>query len=182
MINRLSTRRDFSVRMATLLPALGITGTSFAFGAMATSASSGPVISHTAESIHQEVVFRASPSRVYGALTDVKQFDKLVELSGVLTTDSPTQLSREVGGTFSLFGAHIVGMNIELEPNQRIVQAWRVVAWSPGVYSIAKFELVEQGAGTKLLFDHTGFPVGLAQHLADGWQEHYWNTLEKYLG
>jgi activator of HSP90 ATPase len=179
MINRLSTRRDFSVRMATLLPTLGIAGTSFASGAMASASSA--VISHTAESIHQEVVFKASPSRVYEALTDVKQFDKLVELSGVSTKDSPTQLSPEVGGTFSLFGGHIVGLNIELVPNQRIVQAWRVVTWSPGVYSIAKFELGEQGAGTKLIFDHTGFPVGLAQHLADGWQEHYWNTLEKYL-
>jgi predicted TIM-barrel fold metal-dependent hydrolase len=56
-----------------------------------------------------------------------------------------------------------------------------VVVWNPGVYSIAKFELAEQGPGTKLIFDHTGFPEGQAQHLADGWKEHYWDTLEKYL-
>src|SRR5271156_925409 len=37
-------------------------------------------ISHTAESIHQEVGFTASPKRVYEALTDAKQFQRVVEL------------------------------------------------------------------------------------------------------
>ena len=50
-----------------------------------------------------------------------------------------------------------------------------------GVYSIARFELVERDPGTKLIFDHTGFPVGQAQSLADGWHENYWAPLEKYL-
>ena len=35
-------------------------------------------ISHTAESIHQEVTFTASPKRVYEALTDAKQFQRVV--------------------------------------------------------------------------------------------------------
>ena len=47
MINQLSNRRDFSVRLATLLPALGIAGTSLASAADATD----DVISHTADSI-----------------------------------------------------------------------------------------------------------------------------------
>jgi hypothetical protein len=61
------------------------------------------------------------------------------------------------------------------------VQAWRVVDWNPGVYSIAKFELTEQGPGTRIVFDHTGFPEGLAQHLASGWTSNYWEPLAKYL-
>src|ERR1044072_1311264 len=55
---------------------------------------------------------------------------------------------------------HIVGRHIELVANERIVQAWRVIDWNPGVYSIVKFELAEHGSGTKLVFDHTGFPEG----------------------
>ena len=74
-----------------------------------------------------------------------------------------------------------MGRHVELVPNERIVQAWRVVTWDPGVYSIAKFELKEQGSETRLVFDHTGFPNGKAEHLADGWKQNYWEPLRKYL-
>jgi activator of HSP90 ATPase len=179
MTTQLSTRRDFSVRLATLFPVVGIAGTSFT--SAAGSGVPGEIISHNAEAIHQEIVFKASPKRIYETLTSANQFDQLVELTGMALKDAPTKISSEVGGEFSLFAGHIVGRHIELVPNQRIVQAWRVVVWSPGVYSIAKFELTEQGPATKLIFDHTGFPEGQGQHLADGWKEHYWDTLEKYL-
>jgi len=79
-----------------------------------------------------------------------------------------------------LFAGHIVGRNVELVPGQRIVQAWRVVTWPEGVYSIARFELKSQAAGTHLVFDHTGFPEDLRDHLAEGWQSNYWALLQKY--
>lgn len=142
-------------------------------------------ISRTAESIHQEPQFKASRKQLYEALIDTKQFDKVIQLSGAMKSMSlgtkPTQISREVGGAFTIFGGHIVGRQIELMPNERIVQAWRVADWTPGVYSIVKFELVERGSGTKIVFDHTGFPNGKAEHLAEGWKTHYWEPLEKFL-
>ncbi len=140
-------------------------------------------ISHSAEAIHQEPVFKASRKRVYEALTETKQFDRLVKLSGISDAlgTKPTQISNEVGGTFTIFGGHIIGRQLELLPDERIVQAWRAVDWEPGWYSIAKFNLVEQGSDTKIVFDHTGFPKGLGKHLASGWKEHYWDTLQKYL-
>jgi activator of HSP90 ATPase len=143
-------------------------------------------LSHSQESIHQETVFKANRKRVYEALTDTEQFDKIIQLSpemqaGRSLGTSPTAISREPGGTFSIFGGHIIGRQIELIPNDRIVQAWRVVDWDPGVYSIAKFQLIQQGTGTKLTFDHTGFPRGQAEHLAEGWKSHYWDSLEKFL-
>jgi activator of HSP90 ATPase len=66
-------------------------------------------------------------------------------------------------------------------PHERIVQAWRTGGWAPGVYSIAEFELLEQGSGTKIVFDHTGFPKGEAEVLASGWKAHYWEPLKKLL-
>jgi activator of HSP90 ATPase len=142
-------------------------------------------ISHASESIHQERVFRASRKRIYDALTDERQFAKIVELSGAMQGTPPgtkaAEISAEVGGAFTIFGGHIVGRQVELVPNQRIVQAWRVVDWRPGDYSIAKFELTEQGPETKIVFDHTGFPRGTAEHLASGWEEHYWQPLRKLI-
>jgi uncharacterized protein YndB with AHSA1/START domain len=142
-------------------------------------------ISHSAEAIHQEPEFKASRKRVYEALTDTAQFDKVIEISGAKKVKAlgtePTQISTEAGGPFVVFGGHILGRHIEFTPYQRIVQAWRVVDWEPGVYSIARFELTEQGGGTRIAFDHTGFPKGLGSNLAEGWRLHYWEPLEKFL-
>jgi len=126
-----------------------------------------------AVTIHQEVDFKASPQRVYEALLDTKQFSEFSNMSALIDP--------AVGGAFSIFNKHIIGRNLELIPNQRIVQAWRVVDWPSGVYSIARFEFTNQGPGTHLVFDHTAFPENLRDHLAEGWQLHYWDLLTKYL-
>jgi activator of HSP90 ATPase len=167
-----------------------IVGAAIALGGLALSsrkalAETGDEISRTAESIHHEPVIHASRKRVYEALTDAKQFDQVVQLSGAMKSmrlgDKPTEISREVGGAFALFGGYITGRHVELLPNQRIVQAWRTGSWDPGIYSIVRFELVEQGAATKIIFDHTGFPKGAAESLSSGWKEHYWEPLNKLL-
>lgn len=168
-----------------------ITGAVVAFGGMVLSstetwARTEEEISHAAESIHQEPVFKASRKRVYEALTDAKQFQKVVLLSGAMKSGmippgKPAEISKEAGGSFSLFGGYIFGRHIELVPDERIVQAWRTAEWDPGIYSIAKFELAEQGSGTKIIFDHTGFPKGAGEHLAAGWKANYWEPLEKFL-
>lgn len=144
-------------------------------------------ISHSCETIHQTVAFTASRKRVYEVLTDEKQFDKVVKLSaavaqaGMSLGNKPTQIAREAGGSFTLFGGHIIGRHVELVPGERIVQAWRVATWETGVYSIVRFQLVEEGSGTKLIFDHAGFPQGLGQHLAEGWKGSYWEPMQKVL-
>jgi activator of HSP90 ATPase len=123
--------------------------------------------------LHQEVEFNASAQRLYDILLDSKQF-------AAFSGDS-AEISPEVGGSFSMFGGRIVGRNIELIPNQRIVQAWREASWPPGVYSIVKFELKEKGSKTRVVLDHTGFGEGDFQHLNPGWKLRYWDPLEKFL-
>jgi uncharacterized protein YndB with AHSA1/START domain len=127
------------------------------------------------EAIHQEIVVDASPERVYGALTDSAQF-------GAMTGGAPADISPEAGGSFTCFGGHIAGRNVELPPGARIVQAWRALGWDPGHYSIARFELAPQGSGTRVVLDHTGFPDGQQEHLAQGWHANFWEPLQKYLG
>jgi activator of HSP90 ATPase len=168
-----------------------IAGFAMAFGGSALAstkawAAAVEEISHTAESIHQEIIFKAGRKRVYEALTQAKQFDQVVQLSDARKTmmpanAPPTQISPEVGGAFSTFGGLIVGRHIELVPNQRIVQAWRPAYWKPGAYSILTFELADSGSETKLILDHRGFPDGDAKGLLDGWNKNYWEPLAKYL-
>jgi activator of HSP90 ATPase len=126
-------------------------------------------------SLHQEIAFDAAPARIYAALLASQDF---ASFSGM-----PAQIDPRPGGAFSLFGGMVVGRNIELVPDARIVQAWRVVADFPaGVYSLVKMELVAQGRGTRLVLDHTGFPEGHFDHLDAGWAPRYWTPLRKFLG
>jgi activator of HSP90 ATPase len=163
------TRRGFSAQLAALLP-FSLLGRFRAGSALVQD----PGISHTAEAIHEEVTFKSAPSRLYEALLDEKQFAQV-------TAGQATTIDRNAGGAFSLFGARIKGRNVELVPNERIVQAWRSEGWDHGVYSIVRFELKVEGTGTRLVFDHTGFPTGQAEHLASGWKSNYWDPLTHFL-
>ena len=170
------TRREASARLIALASVVGF------FGEAQAMTSAGPTddngVSRNCECIHQEVAIKATRARVYRALTDANQFKSVTQLS---LPGASTEISPEVGGAFSLFGGQILGRHIEMVPDVRLVQAWREKSWTPGVYSIVRFQLSDEGSGTRLVFDHTGFPEGAAGHLAIGWKSHYWEPLQKYL-
>lgn len=130
--------------------------------------------------IHQEVNFKATPQQLYQTLLSSKKFSACIKKSFTDFSEMSATIDSAVGGTFSLFDGHIIGRILELVPNQRIVEAWRVVDWPEGIYSIARFEFKPRDSGTYLVFDHIGFPEGLKEHLAMGWQQHYWDALNKY--
>jgi activator of HSP90 ATPase len=123
--------------------------------------------------LHQENVLNAAPSRIYGALLDSKQF---ADFSGM-----PAEIDPKPGGAFTMFGGLIMGRNVELTPNVRIVQAWRPSHWEPSVYSIVRFDLKPQGTGTLVILEHYGFPQGEYDHLYSGWTGHYFEPLRKFL-
>jgi activator of HSP90 ATPase len=138
-----------------------------------------PFDSANAIVILAEMDFNTSPKKLYQALLDSKQFSAFSEVSG-LPPHSAT-IDSTVGGVFSLFGGHIIGRILELVPDHRIVEAWRVVDWPAGVYSIVRFDISVKDRGTLLKFEHIGFPEGLKDHLTFGWQQHYWDPLRKFL-
>ncbi|MGB7844074.1 MAG: SRPBCC family protein [Candidatus Acidiferrum sp.] len=133
----------------------------------------GAAANQSRTSLRDEMSFHVSPKRIYEALLDSKQF---AAFSGM-----PADIDPKEGGAFSMFGGQIVGRNVELIPDQRIVQAWRPTHWDPGVYSIVRFALKSQTSGTTVVLDHIGFPEGDFDHLEQGWKEHYWDRLMKYL-
>jgi len=180
LMKDLATRRQW-------LTTSGLVAGGVALGPTRGLAAEPEGISHSAEAIHQEPTFTASPARVYEVLMSSQQFDKVIQTSGVMQSTfmqkmkKPTEINREEGGTFTLFGGHIFGRHIELVPDELIVQAWRVSNWDRGAYSIARFELATTKSGTKVIFDHTGFPNGDAEHLAEGWRAHYWEPMQRVL-
>ena len=121
--------------------------------------------------IHQEIVFAATPHAVYEALVDEKQHAKY--------TGGTSEISRETGGAFNCHDGQIIGRQIELVPDERIVQAWRVTAWPEGQYSLVKFELKAEGDKTRLVMDHYAVPTEMQDHIAGGWEARYWAPMRK---
>lgn len=119
--------------------------------------------------IHQEIDFKASPEQVYEALLDEKQFSAVA--------GGPVQIQRDVGGAIKLFSGRVTGRNVELVPNRRIVQAWRLERWPPGIYSIVSFQLNAQGSGTHLVLDQVGFPPEEREEISSNWPRKYWDRL-----
>jgi activator of HSP90 ATPase len=138
------------------------------------AAAPGTEANKSRTSLHQEIDYKAAPQRIYEALLSSKDFSAF--------SGAAAEIEPKVGGAFSMFGGLVVGRNVELVPNRRIVQAWRLAQEFPeGTYSLVKIELKPKDSGTKLILDHTGFPEGHFDHLDTGWYSHYWEPLRKFL-
>lgn len=73
-------------------------------------------------------------------------------------TGSKTSISRKVGGKFSVYDGGLKGVNLELVPDEKIVQSWRTEDWPEGHYSKITFALEEVNGKTRLTFTQTGVP------------------------
>jgi activator of HSP90 ATPase len=142
------------------------------FGGLA-AASARAEPGKAATSLHQDVDLPASPERVYQLLLTASLFSAF--------SKQPAEVEPTEGAAFKLFGARVEGRNVELVPNQRIVQAWRPASWPAGVYSIVRFELSQRESLTRVSLDHAGFSEALWEHLNRGWVANYWDPLRAYL-
>jgi uncharacterized protein YndB with AHSA1/START domain len=126
------------------------------------------------KTIRQNVTVGAIPKQVFGALIDGKTHARF--------TGAPASISRKVGGASTCYGGHLSGVNLELVPSRRIVQAWRARDWPAGVYSIVSFALSRKaGGGTRISFTHVGVPASRFKAINGGWRTFYWEPLKAYL-
>src|SRR5438132_9712509 len=119
MKTMMSERRNRNVPANSPTRRHVLAGVAMTFGGLALGltkvrAATGEEISRTAESIHQEKVFKASRNRVYEALTDTKQFNEVTKISAakdprISLEKAATEISQEVGGAFTLFWRHYPG-------------------------------------------------------------------------
>ncbi len=125
-------------------------------------------------SLQQDIVLPATPDRVFAALTDATSFS-------AWTGGAPAVINATAGGAFSCFGGMITGLNLELVPGQRLVQAWRAKSWPEGTYSIVRFDLAAAPGGTRMAFTQSSHPAEQHDHLAEGWKKMYFEPLTAYL-
>jgi len=126
------------------------------------------------KTIRQTVTIGAARGQVFGALINEKRHAKF--------TGDAAVISRKVGGAFTCYGGYISGINLELVPAKRIVQAWRSQTWPEGMFSIVTFALKRsKGGRTRLSFTQVGVPVSDFKDISKGWRTYYWKPLKAYL-
>ncbi|MCX5997449.1 MAG: SRPBCC family protein [Chloroflexi bacterium] len=122
--------------------------------------------------IRQTVTFKAGAHAVYELLMDSKKHS---ELAG-----DEAKVSRKAGGKFNI-GGYIEGVNLELIPDEKIVQSWRYEDWPEGHFSKATFSFKEEAGKTKMTFTQTGVPVQFYQDIKQGWIDYYWTPMKEML-
>ena len=96
-------------------------------------------------------------------------------------TGEKASISRKVGGKYSAYDNYITGKNLELVPDEKIVQSWHAVDWAEGIYSTITFKLTPIPSGTRLEFTHEDVPEGTEKEFTQGWIDNYWEPLKVYL-
>ncbi|MEO5969154.1 MAG: SRPBCC domain-containing protein [Bdellovibrionia bacterium] len=126
------------------------------------------------KTIKQKVKFQASPLTIYTLLANAK---KLCAFTG-----KEASMDETIGGRFSSYEGSIAGINVDLLPGKRIVQAWREQKFPEGIFSMATFNLVPtQDGGTELTLTHRGVPKELIPRISAEWRELYWNKIKQFL-
>lgn len=126
------------------------------------------------KTIKQKVKFAAAPAVLYELLADSK---KRAAVTGRKAT-----ISTKIGGTFSADGDEVSGVNVDLVPGKRIVQAWRHRRFPEGIYSMAAVTFTPtKDGGTELVLTHRGVPKDLIPETERTWREQYWSRMKAWL-
>ncbi|MBI2415519.1 MAG: SRPBCC domain-containing protein [Candidatus Kerfeldbacteria bacterium] len=123
------------------------------------------------KTIQQEYLIAAPIDDVWRALVDVEA----IEGWG----GGPAEMDDQVGTEFSLWDGDIYGKNIEVIPQEKLVQEWYAYDWEEP--STATFTLFEEDNGTRLEFLHENVPERHAKDIEQGWRDYYLGSLKDYL-
>ena len=124
------------------------------------------------KTIKHKVRFKVPPTTVYDLLADSR---KRTEVTG-----REALMSDEVGGKFSTDAGQVTGVNVDLVPGRRLVQAWRRQDFPEGIYSMAAITLaVTPRGGTELVLTHRGVPKHLLDEIEDYWRLVYWAPMKE---
>ncbi|HUI29978.1 MAG TPA: SRPBCC family protein [Candidatus Acidoferrales bacterium] len=128
-----------------------------------------------AQSFKISTTLPATAKRIYSAWLSGKEHAAF--------TGERARVDPKVGGRFTAFGDYIKGTNLELQPNKKIVQAWRTTEFpADGEDSRLEVTLERVDGGTKLTLTHSNIPDGQADSYKDGWKKFYFKPMKEYFG
>src|ERR1051326_2147181 len=126
------------------------------------------------QTIKQRGKVKADPATIYDLLADSRKHSAII--------GKPAIISTKIGGPFSIGDSDVTGINVDLVPGQRIVQAWRHRRFPEGVFSMAAVTLkATPDGGTELVLVHPGVPKDLVSAAEKAWRDQYWQRMKAFL-
>jgi putative hydrolase of HD superfamily len=127
------------------------------------------------EAIRVSTRMPGSPEQIYRAWLDSNAHS--------VFTGATAVIDPQEGGSFSAWDGYIQGTTLELQPFQRILQAWRTSEFppeSPDSQLEVLLEPDEQPGWTRLTLIHSQIPPGQGQQYLQGWQDYYFTPMLDY--
>lgn len=119
-----------------------------------------------------KAVFNALPSEIYKAWLSSEGHTEM--------TGGEADISDQVGDGFTAWDGYIEGVNVELDPNKCIVQAWRTTEFDvEDEDSVIEVTLNEVDGKTELTLHHTNLAEN-GGHYEQGWKDHYFEPMQDY--
>lgn len=94
-------------------------------------------------------------------------------------SDEPAVMEAKAGTEFSLFDGEITGINIEVEPNKKIIQKWYFEGQESD--SIVTITLKPKQNKTELNVEHIQIPEEAYENISEGWIEAYLKPIKQLL-
>jgi len=108
----------------------------------------------------------AKPEDVYNALTNQVMIE-------IWTGETATFIS-EPNTEFSMWDGAICGINLEFDPNKKIVQKW---FFGEDEESVVTIKLHPDKNGTSVEVRQTNIPEEAFENISEGWEEDYMGAL-----
>jgi len=122
--------------------------------------------------------FNPPPHVLYESLLDTDR------IRGMTASDAT--MSKEVGGSFSMFSGAVEGTNIELKPfdgTKAVIKwKWRFSTWPPGHHSTVTITLEDKDGSTDLKLVQLGVPEAERERTEKGWGSLLFDRLKAMLG
>ena len=114
---------------------------------------------------------KSSPEEIFNAMTN--------PLTLELWTGYPATIRPEANTEFTLWDGDIMGMNLEIVQDKKLVQEWYFEDnQEPSVVTIL---LTRQEDKTQVALQHINIPDEAYENIEEGWNKYYFGTLKKYL-
>lgn len=159
-------------RLSTPAPKETSGATQFASNTTSTKAAAPQKVNTT--TLTDSVDFQTSAHEIYETLLDPQRAQ--------IWTRGPVKLSKDINSDFEFFNGNVSGKILELIPDKKIVQSWRLKSWPAGHFSEVTIDLNQGSDSTVLNIKQTGVPIGQEELTQTNWSGYYWRAIKGSFG